>query len=93
MIRRSDLSLLFCLAACGASPDVPESAGRGQNGAWPELMPLSELVAPEAAGTTGEADALRLAGRAAALRQRAALLRRPVDGDGDLEALRALIGR
>jgi hypothetical protein len=91
MIRTPTFPLLFCLAACGAWPDLPEPVGQRDGGSWPELLPLSELVAPAPDGAVGETDAARLAARAAALQERASLLRAPVDDADDFEALRARI--
>lgn len=93
MNRLAALPLMFLLAACGAWPDVPAPGAQGGTGAWPALVPLSEVIAAQPEGATGEADATELSARAEALRRRADLLRAPVaDGDA-FEALRALMAR
>ena len=83
----------FCIAlvtACGEWPDAggPPMARSAQD--WPELLPLDDLIETgriEPASTT-ESEVLRA--RAAALRNRAAILR----GDtSDLEALRNRLNR
>lgn len=85
--------ILLCIAlvaACGEWPDAggPPMARSAQD--WPELLPLDDLIETgriEPASTT-ESEVLRA--RAAALRNRAAILR----GDtSDLEAMRARLNR
>ena len=92
MMRVSLAILFLCLAGCGQWPDEALPDQQSRNAPWPELKPLSDLIAPEDTEITGEEDALRLAARADGLRRRAALLRTPVADEDDFEALRARVG-
>lgn len=89
MTRFPTLPLLFCLAACGSWPNLPETASQDRAAAWPELRPLSELLAPVEDGEASAEAADQLAARAGDLRRRAAILRSPVTDDAAFEALRA----
>ena len=69
------LAVLLALAACGA----------GTDDAYPKLVPISQLLAPEAVGTEPDPAAGGDA-RAAALRDRAERLRDPVIPPGTMPA-------
>lgn len=78
------LSGCLLLAACGDWPDIggPTRAGTAE---WPVLLPLDAILASPDMPEASDREAAALAGRAADLRRRAAILR----GDaGDLDALR-----
>lgn len=83
------LLVLLTLAACAPWPDVggPTRAG---NDDWPVLRPIDSLIEPGVAPSTTNANAGRLASRAAALRNRAAILR---SDPSDMEVLRARLAR
>lgn len=77
-------ALLLCLSACAPWPDVggPTRAG----GDWPTLLPLDAVIERGTVPEATDRDADSLAARAAALRNRAAILR---SDPSDMEALRA----
>lgn len=83
-------ALLFAsivLSACSDWPDIGP-ARVSQDAPWPRLLPLDAFLdAPEQRIEDGDAE--RLAARAAALRSRAAVLRRPAGDDAAFEAIRA----
>lgn len=84
--------LIFALALVGCadwpSVDTPKSQL-----AWPSLVPLSSISVPGETVSEVEANDLLLS-RAAALRARAALMRRPVSGDdAAIERLRGRLAR
>jgi len=79
------------LTACGDWPEVPNVAASNAKGAWPTLTPVSGF--PSVATDDHDTQTQSLLARARALRARAALLRRPVDNQDDLERLRRLISR
>ena len=83
------LTLLW-LAGCGSWPDAggPHMARGAQD--WPELLPLSAVIETGAVPRVEERDAEALAARAAALRNRAAILR---GSASDMEALRRRLAR
>ena len=85
------LFLCLCLAGCADWPAASGTPPLRDSGAWPRLVPVSELFAtlPEARGDQGT----RLAARAAALRSRAAILRRSAGSRDEIEAIRARLGR
>ena len=76
------------LVACGDWPDLGDETSQGQAAPWPVLRPLDEIL-EGTGGTLSEADGQRLAARAAGLRARASILRRPVEDDAAFEAMRA----
>ena len=83
--------LMLALAACA---DWPEAGGpplARDTRPWPTLMPLDQVMvtAPRAE----DAEIGRLQARAAALRARAALLRRDASTGAAMEALRARLSR
>lgn len=84
-------SICVFLAACGGWHDLDEPVGPAQLGAWPGLLPLSDLLSGGEEPVSGEEDALRLSARAEALRSRAAVLRTPVADADAFEVLRARI--
>lgn len=91
MPRLAALSL-FLLAACGHWPDVGGPTPSGASANWPELLPLSEVLADPGPALEGEETGARaLQARAAALRAKAALLRAPIADQDDFEALRSRI--
>lgn len=87
------LSLCLTLAACADWPDAGGPTMDRRSSDWPTLLPLSGLVAGGTVQTASDEDAARLAARAAALRNRARILRANA-GDADaMEALRARLLR
>lgn len=93
-MHRIALSLVCLpLFACGGWPDLGEPTLERSSRDWPDLLPLSQLVADGGVDTASDEDAQRLAARAAALRARAQILRADA-GDADaMEALRARLQR
>ena len=85
--------LLISVAGCGTWPDVESPMGRQANGAWPTLLPTSELLSGVETDTDEDADTARLLARADALRRKAALLRSSVTTDAEFDALRARLAR
>jgi hypothetical protein len=81
--------LALALAACAPWPDVGGPT-RGGNDTWPTLQPIDRLIEPGRAPAASDEDAALLASRAAALRNRAAILR---SDPTDMEALRARLAR
>lgn len=79
-------------ASCGSWPDTSDVPLARQDQPWPVLQPLDPILDPPGPASTGEAEAQALSARAAALRSRAELLRRPVAGDDEMEALRSRLG-
>ena len=82
---------LLLLSACVEWPDVDAPRTSRGNAGWPELQPSSTLSA-----TTGDAEELAsaaLQARAAALRRRAILMRKPVTNETDFERLRTALAR
>lgn len=89
MPRVAALSFVL-LAACGEWPDSGGPPISRAPGDWPEFLPLTELLADPGPAPEGEEAATRaLLARAEALRARAALLRTPIAGQDDFDALRA----
>ena len=88
------LVLLFmstALCACADWPDLGPSEV-AQDGHWPELLPFDAF--DDGRGSRiDEGDAEALAARAAGLRGRAAILRRPVVDDDAFEEMRARMAR
>ena len=93
-MRRMALSLVCLpLLACGGWPDLGAPTLERSKRDWPDLLPLSQLVAEGGIEAASDEDARRLAARAAALRSRAQILRTDA-GDADaMEALRARLRR
>lgn len=88
-MTRTALPILLFLAACAPWPDVGGPT-RGGGSEWPTLLPLDDVIAGGTVPAASEGDANRLAARAAALRNRAAVLRSDAS---DMEALRARLAR
>lgn len=88
---RLAVPLCLCLAACGDWPVVDAPTER--KAAWPELRPISELVEAGVITEARDEDAASLAARAAALRNRARILRGRANSSADMEALRARLIR
>ena len=86
------IALFFLLSGCGGWPDVPGTAPQSRGGAWPELLPMSEIMDASTTGIATDEAAAALAARADALRRRAWILRSPVEDDAAFEALRRRIG-
>lgn len=77
------LAALLVVSGCVSLPDLGPATSRAPVGAYPRLLPMSELLAENQGAaknkdTAGEATAEELAARAAALRARAATIR-PAD--------------
>lgn len=85
------LILCLCLAGCADWPEASRTPTLQEAGAWPRLVPTADLFAtlPEARGDQGQS----LSARAAALRARAAILRRSAGSQDEIEAIRARLGR
>ena len=83
--------LCCCLAGCAVWPDGSDEPLVRDTGAWPRLVPASELFATLPEARTDDARAL--AARASALRARAAILRRSAGSSDEMEALRARLAR
>jgi len=78
------LPLILCLAACAPWPDVGGPT-RGSGTGWPKLLPMEQVTEISDVPPASDAEARRLAARAASLRTRAAILR---SDPSDMEALR-----
>jgi hypothetical protein len=88
------LNMLVCVlltSSCGAWPDI-EPSSQTQNGTWPTLLPLDQVAGARQASPT-QAEAQRLAARAANLRARAQIMRQTVADQEAFEALRARLAR
>lgn len=85
---RFSVLFFFALTACGDWPDAggPPLERRSTN--WPELLPLSDVIETGAIQPAETDDATDLAARAAALRNRAAILRSNAADADAMEALR-----
>ena len=79
--------ILLILTACGEWPDAGGPPLTRDTRPWPKLVPIDQVSAPSL--EVGNAEARRLASRAAALRARAAILRRSASTQAEMEALRA----
>ncbi len=92
MLPRLTIFLLLSPLACTPWPDVPESEFSTSNKTWPQLMPIEQIGQSPSAE---DPDAIRdeLAERAARLQARATILRRSVDGEDEMEALRQRLAR
>ncbi len=80
------------LSACGSWPEL-DAPLRNDPGAWPVLLPLDDVSGLSDNDGSAQSEAQRLASRAAALRARAAVMRRPVSDGDAMEALRARLAR
>ena len=87
------LSLCLTLTACADWPDAGGPTMDRRSSDWPTLQPLSELVVGGTVQTAEDADAARLAARAAALQNRARILRANAADADAMEALRARLRR
>lgn len=85
------LSVCFCLAlvACSDWPDAGDPPLERRTSEWPELLPLSEVIEANPVPPAENEDATDLVARAAALRNRAAILRADAGDTDAMEALRA----
>ena len=94
-MRRIRLVICLGLAACAQWPLPEETGGRATTGTWPELLPLSQSLPNPQPVTDANPDeqAQALLDRAAALRARARLMRRPVADQAAFERLRLLLAR
>ena len=83
--------LCLCFAGCSDWPDASTALPLRGSGDWPSLVPVAELydTVPEARAS----EAGNIAARAAALRARAAILRRSADNQDEMEALRNRLRR
>lgn len=80
------LTFLLLLAACADWPDVPASE-TAEATDWPVLLPLDEIGAgPDDPERDASNEALLR--RAEGLRNRAAVLRQPIEDDDAMERLR-----
>lgn len=84
MMRFAPFVLLAGLAACAPWPEVGGPTRGGGDG-WPSLLPMERVSEVSEAPPATDAEAQRLAARAAALRGRATILR---SDPSDMEALR-----
>lgn len=92
MIARILSFLAFLsLAACASWPDVPVT-DTAEAADWPALLPIDEIGSPPVDPDRETANDALLE-RAADLRARAAMLRRPVPDDDAMERLRQSLGR
>lgn len=91
MFRLIPITVLPLLVACSTWPDIPSSAA-SETGPWPELQPFGQIGQPSA---DPERDAANqdVEARAASLRARANVLRRPVPDDDAMERLRQSLAR
>lgn len=80
------------LTGCGSWPEVDTPVG-AHSGAWPKLLPINEVSALSGNEGDAQAQAQSLSQRAAALRARAAVMRRAVPDNAAMEALRARLAR
>ncbi|MDA9865085.1 hypothetical protein N9C96_00235 [bacterium] len=87
------LMLLLTLTACGEWPDAGFPPLERQSTDWPSLLPISQIVEGNAVPVAEDRDAARLAARAAALQNRARILRANAEGADAMEALRARLRR
>ncbi len=92
MFRAFLVVTLFCVAGCSDWPDVDTPRPSRASVGWPELVPISELPSQNGAETEESANETLLE-RAAALRARAAVLRRPVPDSAAFERMRARLAR
>jgi hypothetical protein len=88
-MTRPTILALVILCSCGPWPDTSGVPLARQDQPWPQLLPLDPILDPAGPPPTSDAEARALSARAAALRMRAAVLRRPVEDDAAMEALRA----
>lgn len=94
MFRTFAVIALICATSCSDWPDVDTPELSGSSADWPELVPISELPTDVASNTNSENDANdSLSARAAALRARAAILRRPVPDSDAFEQMRGRLAR
>ncbi|MDD9921484.1 MAG: hypothetical protein OXQ92_04260 [Boseongicola sp.] len=85
--------LLIVLSACTDWPDVPNaSLERGQS-SWPSLVPSSNMPTGVFGGDQNTQPIEQLLARTRALRARAQIMRRPVNNQDELEALRRIVFR
>ena len=85
--------LLFCLFAVTACGDWPDAGGPPMARSakdWPTLLPLDALLESGTVPSAPDEEASSLLRRAAALRNRASILR---SDSGDLDDLRARLQR
>jgi hypothetical protein len=86
------LTLTAALSACSPWPQV-DAPAKDDTGAWPVLLPMSELKGLSGGQSTAQGEAQRLAARAAALQARAQLMRTSVPDADAMDALRARLAR
>lgn len=87
----ASILLMLMLSACVEWPDVPASQS-AEDTSWPRLLPLDEIgAAPEDPDRDASNEALLR--RAENLRNRAGILRRPVQDDDAMERLRQSLNR
>ncbi len=79
-------SLLMCLSACTQFPELDAWDPGDPNAPYPDLLPLSELLGPEAEVTQPEQRGA-IESRVSGLRQRAAALRGSVVGQPDIQRM------
>ncbi len=83
------VAILTSLGACGTWPDAGGPPLERRSSDWPVLLPISDLIETDALPPAENADAARLAARAAALQARADILRADAGNADEMEALRA----
>lgn len=93
MRRLAFVLLLASPVACTDWPDIAAGSSSRAAEGWPGLLPMNDVLPETDPGPAGEAETERLLARAGALRARAALLRAPVSGEAEFEALRARMAR
>lgn len=85
--------LAVFLTACGPWPQVADAPARNDSGAWPELLPLDDVTALSTSSGSAQSEAQLLSARAAALRNRARVMRTSVPNSEAMDALRARLAR
>ncbi|MEM6387216.1 MAG: hypothetical protein AAF718_13380 [Pseudomonadota bacterium] len=86
------LAVLYCLSliACTDWPDAGGAPSARSTQDWPNLLPLDEVLASSFVAPASEEESDTLLARAAALRNRASIMR---GSASDMEALRARLSR
>lgn len=85
--------LAVVLSACGPWPQVADAPARNDTGAWPELLPLDDVTSVSTSSGSAQSEAQQLSARAAALRNRARVMRTSVPDLDAMDALRARLAR
>ncbi|MEO9825664.1 MAG: hypothetical protein ABJF50_14710 [Paracoccaceae bacterium] len=86
------IALLLAMSACGPWPQV-DAPQHAEPGAWPALLPMEEIAPLSRNDGTAQAEGQRLSNRAAALRNRARLMRQSVPDQDAMDAMRSRLAR